>query len=63
VLSETRGQPDGLIVSHLPFGPTAYFTLTNCVLRHDIPECTPSSEGLNENLSILYYNMMYGRKT
>jgi U3 small nucleolar ribonucleoprotein protein IMP4 len=45
MLSETRGQPDGLIISHLPFGPTAYFTLSNCVLRHDIPECTPSSEG------------------
>ena len=33
IVSETRGQPDGLIVSHLPFGPTAYFTLSNCVLR------------------------------
>jgi U3 small nucleolar ribonucleoprotein protein IMP4 len=43
-VNETRGQPDGLIISHLPFGPTAYFTLTNCVLRHDIPECTPSSQ-------------------
>ena len=28
---------DGLIVSHLPYGPTAYFGLTNCVLRHDLP--------------------------
>ncbi len=42
-LNETRGQPDGLIISHLPYGPTAYFTLSNCVLRHDIPDCTPSS--------------------
>ncbi|KAJ1395725.1 anticodon-binding protein, partial [Ochromonadaceae sp. CCMP2298] len=38
VLSETRGQPDGMIISHLPFGPTAYFTLSSCVLRHDIPD-------------------------
>lgn len=44
VLNETRGMPDALIVSHLPFGPTAYFTLSNCVLRHDIPECTPASQ-------------------
>lgn len=44
IVSETRGQPDGLIVSHLPFGPTAYFTLSNCVLRHDIPDCTPASQ-------------------
>ena len=44
ILNETRGMPDGLIVSHLPFGPTAYFTLSNCVLRHDIPECKPASQ-------------------
>lgn len=44
VLNETRGQPDAMVVCHLPFGPTAYFTLTNCVLRHDIAECTPASQ-------------------
>jgi U3 small nucleolar ribonucleoprotein protein IMP4 len=44
ILSETRGMPDGMIVSHLPFGPTVYLTLSNCVLRHDIPECTPASQ-------------------
>ena len=31
------GQPDAMIVCHLPYGPTAYFTLSSCVLRHDIP--------------------------
>lgn len=36
VLHENRGQPDGLIVSHLPFGPTAYFNLRNVVMRHDV---------------------------
>ncbi|KAJ2808837.1 snoRNA-binding rRNA-processing protein imp4 [Coemansia guatemalensis] len=36
VVHETRGQPDGLIVSHLPYGPTVHFTLYNVVLRHDI---------------------------
>lgn len=30
--------PDGLIVSHLPYGPTAYFGIQNCVLRHDIKD-------------------------
>ncbi|XP_062240782.1 U3 small nucleolar ribonucleoprotein protein IMP4 isoform X2 [Platichthys flesus] len=29
IMHETRGQPDGLVVCHLPFGPTAYFTLYN----------------------------------
>jgi len=36
VVQETRGQPDGLIVCHLPLGPTAYFTMSNVVMRHDI---------------------------
>ena len=25
-----------MVVCHLPFGPTAYFGLHNCVMRHDI---------------------------
>lgn len=36
VVQETRGEPDGLIVCHLPLGPTAYFTLSGAVLRHDL---------------------------
>eukprot|EP00968_Pinguiococcus_pyrenoidosus_P013617 scaffold1237_cov243-Pinguiococcus_pyrenoidosus.AAC.1 len=44
VLSETRGEPDGLIVSHLPVGPTAYFTLSGAVLRHDIKDIGTMSE-------------------
>lgn len=36
LVHETRGVPDGLIVSHLPYGPTAYFALLNVVLRHEI---------------------------
>ncbi|CAH8380606.1 unnamed protein product [Eruca vesicaria subsp. sativa] len=35
-VTENRGKPDGLIVSHLPFGPTAYFELLNVVTRHEI---------------------------
>lgn len=38
IVHEHRGQPDGMIVSHLPFGPTAYFNISNCVMRHDIEE-------------------------
>lgn len=44
VVQETRGEPDGLIVCHLPLGPTAYFTLSNCVLRHDIADRGTVSE-------------------
>jgi U3 small nucleolar ribonucleoprotein protein IMP4 len=36
ILHETRGRPDGMIVSHLPYGPTAYFGISNCVMRHDL---------------------------
>ena len=39
MLHETRGQPDAIQISHLPYGPTAYFTLYNVVLRHDIENC------------------------
>lgn len=36
VLHETRGQPDGLVICHLPMGPTAFFTIHNPILRHDL---------------------------
>lgn len=38
LVHEHRGKPDGLIVCHLPFGPTAYFELLNVVTRHDIKD-------------------------
>ena len=45
VVQETRGEPDGLVVCHLPLGPTAFFSLSGAVLRHDLPGGTnPMSE-------------------
>ena len=44
VIQETRGQPDGLLVCHLPLGPTAYFTLSDVVMRHDIEDRGTVSE-------------------
>lgn len=44
IVHEHRGVPDGLIVCHLPFGPTAYFNLSNVVMRHDIPDVGTMSE-------------------
>lgn len=44
ILQEHRGIPDGIVVSHMPYGPTAYFGLHNVVMRHDIPQCAPVSE-------------------
>ncbi|GMH39616.1 hypothetical protein BSKO_07514 [Bryopsis sp. KO-2023] len=36
VVHEHRGEPDGMVVCHLPYGPTAYFGVFNAVMRHDI---------------------------
>lgn len=44
IVHEHRGVPDGLIVCHLPFGPTAYFTMSDIVMRHDIPDLGTVSE-------------------
>lgn len=45
MVQETRGEPDGLVVCHLPLGPTAFFSLSGAVLRHDLPGGTsPMSE-------------------
>lgn len=38
LLHEHRGEPDGLIISHMPLGPTIYFGVKNTVLRHDLKE-------------------------
>ncbi|KAL8156699.1 uncharacterized protein LOC141669728 [Apium graveolens] len=38
LVHEHRGVPDGLIITHLPFGPTAYFGLLNVVTRHDLKD-------------------------
>jgi len=42
ILHEHRGEPDGMIICHLPYGPTAYFGLSKVVLRHDLPEKPPN---------------------
>lgn len=44
LVQETRGVPDGFVVCHLPYGPTAYFNLSNVVMRHDIPDVGTMSE-------------------
>eukprot|EP01112_Ceratiomyxa_fruticulosa_P011164 TRINITY_DN3011_c0_g2_i1.p2 TRINITY_DN3011_c0_g2~~TRINITY_DN3011_c0_g2_i1.p2 ORF type:complete len:236 (-),score=41.36 TRINITY_DN3011_c0_g2_i1:823-1530(-) len=36
IVTETHGDPNGMIISHLPYGPTAYFSLSSVVMRHDV---------------------------
>lgn len=38
IIHEHSGVPDGLIVCHLPYGPTAYFSLKDVIARHDLPK-------------------------
>ena len=54
VVHETRGQPDALIVSHLPYGPTAYFNISDVIMRHDIPDIGPMSE---QYPHLVFHNM------
>lgn len=44
LLHEHRGVPTSMTVSHFPHGPTAFFTLHNVVLRHDILNVGNQSE-------------------
>merc|ERR1712050_48201 len=63
LVHENRGEPDGLVVSHLPYGPSAYFGLFNVITRHEIgtrkelgpiPETCPHLifEGFDTSLGI-----------
>jgi U3 small nucleolar ribonucleoprotein protein IMP4 len=44
IVHEHRGVPDTLVICHLPYGPTAYFTMLDVIMRHDIPEIGTMSE-------------------
>ncbi|XP_030246628.1 U3 small nucleolar ribonucleoprotein protein IMP4, partial [Drosophila navojoa] len=44
IVHEHRGIPDSLVICHLPFGPTAFFNITDVIMRHDIPNIGPMSE-------------------
>lgn len=50
LVHEHRGVPDGLIISHLPFGPTAYFGLMNVVSSNFL-----FIESLDEALTLQFY--------
>ncbi|KAG0052184.1 snoRNA-binding rRNA-processing protein imp4 [Gryganskiella cystojenkinii] len=62
ILHEHRGEPDGMIVSHFPHGPTAFFTLNNVVLRHDIKDHGTVSEAF-PHLIFNNFTSKLGRRT
>jgi len=44
VLTEVRGKPTGLQICHLPYGPTAYFEISDVIMRSEIPGVRNMSE-------------------
>jgi len=62
IVHEHRGEPDGLVVCHLPFGPTAYFGLSNVVLRHDLAEKPPTVSEANPHLIFHGFTAKTGRR-
>jgi len=62
LLHEHRGQPDGLIISHLPVGPTLYFGLQNVVLRHDVKEKLQNMPEIYPHLIFHNFNTQLGER-
>jgi len=62
IVHEHRGEPDGLVVCHLPFGPTAYFGLSNVVLRHDLAEKPPTVSEAAPHLVFHGFTAKTGRR-
>lgn len=47
MIHEHRGEPDGLVVCHMPYGPSAYFGIFNTVchlLSGSSPQCSTCSQ-------------------
>jgi len=62
ILHEHRGEPDGMVSSHLPYGPTAYFGLYNAVLRHDLPERADQMSEAYPHLIFSGFNSKLGKR-
>lgn len=65
LVHEHRGVPDGLIVCHLPYGPTAFFSLFNVTLRHDVKKELAASEDEKEqkmeHVSLVYPHLIFNQ--
>ena len=54
LVHETRGVPDGLIVSHMPNGPTLYLNVSDVVMRQDV---NPDSTVLEKAPQLVFENL------
>jgi U3 small nucleolar ribonucleoprotein protein IMP4 len=55
IVHGTHGDPDWLVVSHFPYGPTAYFSLEKVVMRREIRDAPP--------LSLAYPHLIFDEMT
>ncbi|EKX52355.1 hypothetical protein GUITHDRAFT_159282 [Guillardia theta CCMP2712] len=55
LVHEHRGEPDGLVITHMPHGPTAFFGLMNVVTRHDVK--------IKETISEAYPHLIFDNFT
>ncbi|CAD7969564.1 unnamed protein product [Amoebophrya sp. A120] len=62
IVHEHRGEPDGLIVSHLPYGPTAYFGMKNVILRHDLAEKPDNMSEAAPHLVFHNFESQFGKR-
>lgn len=62
LIHEHRGNPDGLTVCHMPHGPTAYFTLHDVVMRHDLQERAPKMSEAKPHLIFSEFDSKLGRR-
>ncbi|CAD7966563.1 unnamed protein product [Amoebophrya sp. A25] len=62
IVHEHRGEPDGLIISHLPYGPTAYFGMKNVVLRHDLSEKPDNMSEAAPHLCFHNFDSKFGQR-
>lgn len=51
-IHEYKGVPNGLVISHLPIGPTIYIGLTNVVMWHDVDDS-------KDKISLAYPNLVF----
>jgi U3 small nucleolar ribonucleoprotein protein IMP4 len=63
IVHEHRGEPDGMVVCHLPYGPTAYFGLHNTVLRHDLPKRADQMSEAYPHLIFHNFKSTLGKRT
>ena len=57
LVHETRGEPDGLTICHMPYGPTAKFSLSNVVTRHDIGDKKDVGTVSQSNPHLIFENL------